>query len=271
MLFCVCHFRNSPEVTAFARHVLSLADSNRITICDNSGGLELALPPDRVLVSNPGKNLGYLNGSAHARRAWTAARGEPSDLTVVCNTDITLSASAVNEEPRILALSGVAGIAPDVRLVATGRPQNPHLRHRPATRRIRFLRAMHGMPPLGVLYMLASLLRARQRPSSTPQPPGAPPQNVYAPHGAIMVFHPDFFQKGGRLEYGGFLHDEELHVAEQSRRLGLAWRYWPAFAVQHLHHASLGSVSLWRQSRWHRQSLNWIWIQYFTASTPTRP
>lgn len=43
-------------------------------------------------------------------------------------------------------------------------------------------------------------------------------KSIYAPFGAFIVFHRQYFESGGHLSYGSFLFGEEIFITETARR-----------------------------------------------------
>ena len=75
-------------------------------------------------------------------------------------------------------------------------------------------------------------------------------ENIYAPHGACMIFSIEFFKKGGYLETGFTLYGEEISTAEIAKQIGTPIRYNPSLAVTHNEHQSTGESS-WKTNYIH--------------------
>ena len=65
-------------------------------------------------------------------------------------------------------------------------------------------------------------------------------RNIYAPHGSCIIFHKNYFEKGGNLKHISFLFGEEIFVAETLLKLKLEAWYEPALIVSDYEHASTG-------------------------------
>ena len=264
VLFCVCHYRNSTEVIAFVESCLKFIPQARFAVCDNSADYGAALPPSTSLYT-PERTLGYLNGCSFALDRWSKEYGL-AELVVVSNTDLIFDGISQYLLPELLHAEGVAGYAPHIQLQSNGRPQNPHLLTRPSLARLLFLRAIHANSVSGAMYMRLSALRSEvgasaSEPDASSRASGC---TVYAPHGSMFVLHPSFFKRC-QLSFQGFMHDEEWHLGETVRRAGLRWQFEPRWRMIHQHHANLSSVSLRRQSQWHRSSLKFIHNRYYLA------
>jgi len=57
-----------------------------------------------------------------------------------------------------------------------------------------------------------------------------------------MIFHEQFFEAGGTLEYEQLLYCEEVYVGATTERLGLRVSYEPSVVVFHREH---GVIHLW--------------------------
>src|SRR5207247_1725944 len=122
-------------------------------------------------------------------------------------------------------------VAPDIILKSrSGLPssnhhQNPCLTTRPSKLRMRFIWAMTRNHLLYTVFELLSSLRYRLLSSLVRlKSSGAPNTNeagfpIYAPFGAFVMFHKDYFTAGGTLRYPGFLFGEEIYVGETARTL----------------------------------------------------
>lgn len=268
LLLVANHFKNAPEVRSFVDHVAGLplmpGWDLKIVISDNSDSWpEVELPPCATIV-RPRKNLGYLGGCAYAYEQWLAQHGSVPEWVGVVNTDLELDRDCLRNLLASALPDRTAIVAPAVRL-PDGTRQNPYLRTRPTAARMLLMRFVFRMAWLSWLWTLMHELFRRVRPASRVH--GNPPRGpIYAPHGSIMMFTREFFAKGGRLQFGSFMFGEELHAAEQARRLGLVVLYEPACRVLHMAHAVVGRMPSAMNRAWRAQSSDFIWSTYFRPS-----
>jgi GT2 family glycosyltransferase len=98
-------------------------------------------------------------------------------------------------------------------------------------------------------------------------PPSIPvkPKRIYSTHGSLMIFHNRFFERGGTLEYGGFLYGEEIHVAEQVRQMGLDILWTPSLQAYHQGGATMEMVSIDQRRQWWKESYEFLYQTYFRA------
>jgi len=258
VLFLVVHYRNTQEVAHFCEQV-SRVEGCLVVVTDNSGDLDAHLLPERCVVATSGCNLGYLNGCAFGFEQVAPLLAAIPEFICVCNTDISFTRGLEKLTASQAGDDTVGCIAPDI-ILPTGHHQNPNILWRPSRRRLNRLISVHHFASLGAVYMLLARAKARLLPRLS-APHG--PMDIYGCHGSCMILTRHFFLRGGVIRYGGFLHDEELHIAEQVRRAGLVSRLLPDLVIVHHAHSSLGSVQLMRQSAYHKQSLTWIRSEYF--------
>ena len=182
-------------------------------------------------------NRGYLPTAAGALGR---IRVQP-DFVVVSNADLRIDPGFVAELARWLDCPApVDVLAPAV--LARGRDQNPYLVHRPAAWRLRRSALLLRNPVTAVPFRWAAGRRPRR--TALAISAGSP---IYAAHGACIVLHRSFFQKGGHLDHPQFLFGEEFFVAEQLLDLQGVARYAPALRVEHSEHGSIRAVR--RRSR----------------------
>jgi GT2 family glycosyltransferase len=210
----------------------------RLVLVDNSESedqgsrlREICVEEERAEVLISSSNLGYLRAAEWARLS------QPSEATwtAVCNTDLQL------DDHRFVALLSDlrpdrAVLAPEITAVPSLRKQNPYMVARPSVRRMLFRRLMlsHELSARLALAVATSRERAGQGASE------ATARDIYAPHGSFMLFHRDFFSRGGSLRHGSFLFGEEITIGERARQLGLRVGYEPSLRVLHEEHQATG-------------------------------
>lgn len=258
MIFSIVYYDNNSEVLNFCDHVMNLCDCF-IIITDNTGDLDESKFGKNTLVCRPPTNLGYLNGCAFGFRNWLKRENEIPEFLCICNTDIRfLSKLSVFDNNKYDASVGC--VAPRV-IDSLGHDQNPNIIERPRHRRIELLHTIHTLPIIGACYIALSRIKKkfffRKKKLF--------PKEIYSAHGSCFFLTRSFFATGGVIEYGGFLHDEEMHIAEQLRRNKLRTAFDPKIAVFHSAHSSLRFISFLEQSRMHRQSLSWLKNEYWVV------
>ncbi len=86
--------------------------------------------------------------------------------------------------------------------------------------------------------------------------------DIYAPHGACVIFSKQYFLNGGYIDTGFSFYGEELSVAEIAREKGLSVRYYPQLQVEHHEHASTNELD-WHTAYNHsRQTYRYLRRKY---------
>lgn len=249
--FIAVNYRSADAFRRFADSLTAQGAGNwRLTVADNSvdaaetGRLRAVAETDeRIDVWPMVGNIGYFGAAEHVRTRYP----DRPLWTVVSNVDIRLDPSFVTTILRAKADTPV--IAPAITAMPSGRPQNPYMRSRPSTRAMLARRLAFSTRLSTAAYTVAGLAKARLR----ARPEESRPVPLYAPHGAIIAFHRAYFAAGGSLYHPIWLFAEELTVAEQCRRRGLAVRYEPALRVLHDEHQSTGRLlrarPIWQAQR----------------------
>jgi GT2 family glycosyltransferase len=183
-------------------------------------------------------NLGYF-GAAHLvlNSVW---KNRLPDWLVVSNADIRLPQHSFLTRLADHSAGRCAVIAPKIVSTETGLDQNPFHRHRPSAVRINLNRLIPRVPLLFWLVTAQYLIKRsiRRRIPGNHAQSTKNSTNIYAPHGAFIVFSKEYFRRGGSLNCGAFLFAEEIFVAETCRRLGLHITHSPDLEVLHDEHVS---------------------------------
>jgi GT2 family glycosyltransferase len=227
--------------TAVERLIRSLmAQSHhdwRLTVVDNSESEEqvanlrgICSREHRAQVVVAPSNLGY----AHAAEWVRSTRSVDATWIAVCNTDLQLADDFVAHLTTLGPEKAV--LAPDVTAMPSLRKQNPYMLSRPTVARMLFRRIVLS----NRFSARMALAVARSRPKSRQPSPEIVAREIYAPHGCFMLFHEEFFSRGGSLRHGTFLFGEEITIGERTRQLGLRVGYEPSLKVFHEEHQATG-------------------------------
>lgn len=200
-----------------------------------------------IALKAPG-NLGYFGGAHWGWVQWQSRSGGHSpDWVMVSNVDVAFASN--DFFARLLATcypeaTGVVG--PTIVSQARHGDWNPKMTNRPSRRRMHAYKLLYlsrwllNLYEQGVRikYALATLLRRTPGPDQSA--PAAGFREIYAPHGACILFAAEYFRRGGDLCYPSFLFGEEVFVAETARRLGVKVLYDPGLRMTSQDHVSTG-------------------------------
>jgi len=262
IVFALVHFRNTAAIQEAIAHLRALRVPSgwmvEVVVADNSGDA-----PDDIgaPVVRDGSNRGYLGGAAMAFEYWKATHGQAPGWFVIINPDAKPADNALEALASATVPDVVAMVAPAVMLGGIT-PQNPFLSTRPSRARMwGYTIVFRSALLTRLMDVLLDLKRRRARQS----PPTRDPQSIYAPHGSIVFVRARFFERGGTLAYRGFMFGEEIHLAEQARRLGMTVLFLPTVAVIHDGGSTTGQVDSTSRREWHRASADVLWDDYFRA------
>jgi GT2 family glycosyltransferase len=167
-------------------------------------------------------NRGYF-GAANWALQQFLARGRQPDWTIICNNDLIFDdhqflQKLFQHDPKRGQV-----IAPSIVARQTGVDCNPFMRERPTRSRLmryRFWQSHYYL--MWTKQLLSPYVRAlRYHLSLGREVPSSEKVQVYAPHGAFLIFSRGYFEAGGYIDDGFFLYAEELSVAEICLRLKL--------------------------------------------------
>ncbi len=246
-LFVFVLYRNYEDLLSFMERQSSVISHARLVVVDNTESNQVdevavrTLHNDDRLIylrSREG-NVGYLGAANHALRTVPSAR--EAQFLCVANTDLVFD---VESFARTLTQPGryddaVGLIAP--RLVgADGSPRRQlHYRHEPDPRQLRRIATIYSSYQVAVAYRLLADVKRRllRRRRHAPMD-----EELFAPHGALMVFTRRFLTAVKELEMPTFLFCEEYFVGRQGQDLGLTCVFDPDLTYAHDAHGSMGHI-----------------------------
>ncbi len=245
----------SQEIS-FRQSVIIVDNGERDNAHENGVSLleELTRDNTNMIYYHANENLGYYGAANWGLREYLRTATLP-EWIIVCNTDIsfnnrTFLASLVemyNHCPPAI-------VAPAIISKARGIDTNPFKKARPTRMRMHSYKLIYRYKLLLIAYLhIASAKQRLMKMSMLVRSANPHPQesyNIYAPHGAFVIFNKKYFEAGGTLEYDSFLFHEETFIAETARELGLDILYEPTLEVIHDEHASTSDLASIRKYKY---------------------
>lgn len=275
------NYRSEEQTVGLVRELLELQShaNQKIIVVDNSGEIESessTLKPlrsdSRLLVYSSGKNAGYYGGAAWALKKYLKEFPLP-DWVIVCNTDIRLmGADFFTRLLEYHTSNPPAVVSPIVFWESSGREWFAHTPTRPSNRHVHVYKWILNFYPTlfaynalshlkGVVLDRLHLLRNKTKYKSQS---GDKPFDIYAPGGALTIFHRDYFGAGGNLDHASFLYGEEIFVAETARRLNLNVVIDPRLRIIHRGHSTTNIFKHPQILRFKRDAVSHYANAYFT-------
>lgn len=226
--------------------------------------LRAADPGVRPLKS--ARNLGYFGGARLGWEDWRRGSRALPDWVVVSNVDVAFSPDEFF--PRLLDSDypkDVAVVAPSIVSRARRGDWNPKISTRPTAERMRFYTRLYRNHWLFNAYEQAAGLKYALQGIGRrgPARPSSETTSIYAPHGACLPFTRAYFERGGTLDYPGFLFGEEIFVAETARQLGLRILYDSRLRMTSRDHVSTGRFRSRQMTRYMYESAVLLNERYF--------
>jgi GT2 family glycosyltransferase len=238
-----------------------------IVVVNNGGdpfeGSDFNFPDTcRIQVVSPGRNLGYFGALKEAVAA-APHEGEYA-FRVLCNPDIEFVDPALFGRLAEMELEdSVAILAPSVISGISGTDQNPYLASRPSEGLLRRWRWMYSSWGSYALYQLLSNTRLRLLGSASGDRGGRHKERaqIYAPHGAFIIFANQFIEQAHDLDRIPFLFAEELFLGEICHRSNRTVVYRPDLQVRHIEHATTTKIGTFNKFRMHKSAL-WAFLAF---------
>lgn len=241
-----------------------IVNNSAATVEDNAlNGIKKILPG--VSITNAPSNPGYLGGAR-----LILERIDPSvyEWVIVANVDIEIADSSFWAKLQKLQLGSDIGIvAPSLVSDLTGGESNPFMVNRPKPLQMAFYRYVFSNFLSSWAYHFAALIKywIKKKFPGKDAVEGKQLSEVYAPHGAFLIFNREYFRRGGTLRYGAYMYGEEIFIAETCRKLNLHVVFDPDLKVYHRERASTGVVYSKRILTWKKESSLYLWKEFFSG------
>jgi len=288
VLFITVHYKTSEGISALLKNLERLEglSGTEVIVVDNASGCE-ELAAVRSVVTKCLKakvlesptNLGYFGAARLALDRYLAQKGCMPDWTIVCNHDVVIEdqeffLKLFRKDPK-----GVGVLAPRIQTVPGAVDQNPFMAKRPGWLRWLWLRLIYSTyGTMAIWNWLSNKKKRMDAPAASDNQSNIVNgrrkcMQIYAPHGAFLIFSRRYFDAGGYLDDQLFLYFEEIAVAEICRSLRLPIVYDPSLNVLHAEHQSTGDRVTRFSYECHKTSLRHIRSRYLSAkvSFPSAP
>jgi len=162
------------------------------------------------------------------------------DYIIVSNVDLEIDVNFFERLIKVEFEQAVGVIAPRIMVKGQDFDQNPKILERPKKSKFIFMLLICSNTFLFSFYKTLHVVK-RWLNSSGRSSNGYAKNvilDIYAPHGAFIIFTKSYIQSKASTEYPRMLFGEEIFVAEQARISGLKVRYNPSLVVFDREHGS---------------------------------
>jgi GT2 family glycosyltransferase len=272
-------YKNHGDTKAFLESFMSLRgyEACHVTVVNNAVGSEDESELNRMaefcagsvtMVYSP-ENLYYWGGANLVVPPLLDSKGERgnADWVIVCNNDVLFNDPSFLETLGTYDPSNHGVIAPSIISLATSRDQNPFLRKSPSFLnlikwRLQYSSFHIAKMLLGLTWVLEPMRRLMRRDGHPDRTRKG--EDIFAPHGAFVIFSRRYFETGGRLDTRVPMYMEEISTGAIAEQIGVPVRFCPELQVQHREHATTGSELT--RIQWSRTKVGFdhVWRHYLS-------
>jgi GT2 family glycosyltransferase len=216
-----------------------------------------------------GKNLGYFGGAREGLKYYFGEHSTYPGWILVTNVDIVFTQVFFDQLNKIGDQENLGVVAPSIISKKWNIDYNPEILVRYSKRRLQFYLFIYSNFLIHNLFLIGAYLKKRiiglrmgeKDISANPIQAG---RKIYAPHGSCLVFHSNYFNRGGALDLPNFLFGEEILIGETALKSGLDIVYHPEMVILDYEHASTGFFVTPVMNRYYRQAIISILDRYYT-------
>lgn len=282
-LLITVNYKDASSTIDLIASINRARDSSRVDvlIVDNGSPIgdlvelqQAALRCPNVELIKSDKNRGYFGAAKFGLDHYLEQGHVLPNWIIVCNHDLILPDVEFFSKLFSMEDRCVGVIAPRIQVVADGADQNPFMRKRPAGAHWVWLRLIYSH------YLFTAIWHSMSRVKracnnllkhifSHDSVHLGTREEIYAPHGACMIFTKSFFDAGGYLDDKLFLYWEEISVSEICRSLKLPVVYEPTLRILHKEHQSIGDGITRFSYDCYKKSFDHIYLRFLAkASLP---
>ncbi|MDP1621541.1 MAG: glycosyltransferase [Bacteroidales bacterium] len=249
------------------------SDDIMLILVDNSDGVP---SPEFLIRINDyhfvryletGKNLGYFGGAREGLKYFLREHPVCPKWILVTNVDIIFTPDFFIMLREVIDSNDLGIVAPAIISNRWNTDYNPQLLGRIPQWKLTIYRFLYSNFLIHNAFLAGAYLkkwlygkfRKRDDDKAAPDQTG---RSIYAPHGSCLVFHRNYFTRGGTLDIPQFLFGEEIMVAETALKLKLDIVYHPSLVIHDHEHASIGFFVTRKINRYYKESIKSILALY---------
>jgi len=223
-----------------------------LTIVDNSKSFNKNLCTKNINYFTPNANIGYLQGLSLGIEK---SKIKTEDIVILCNPDIEVNDSFLNDIKNISNLNNNDLIAPSI-IDANKKNQNPNKLKKFSKvdmflSNLEFKSFLHFIIVRFIRKVAKSIVEKFKK---MPININEAVCEIFLPHGSCMIFKGAFFKEQPYFDYNVFLWGEEAIIADKVRKKGGKVIFYPLLTVHHQassstkHISSLDKYKIWKKS-----------------------
>ncbi len=268
-------YNTHAETLRYLKSIETVAPGNiALVLADNSdrevpvGFVEKTAGCPFVTYLKTGKNLGYFGGAREAFNCYQASHAALPRWILVTNVDIVFTPGFFLQLAALPDSPGLGMVAPAILSERWHADYNPKISQRYSRKKLHFYLFLYSSFLIHNAFLAAAYLKRwingrMSGPPAEGMPEPRPAERIYAPHGSCLVFHRNYFERGGTIDLPNFLFGEEVLVAETARQLNLDVMYHPEMIIRDYEHASTGFFISPRINRYNREAIRSILERYY--------
>lgn len=258
IVIVLVNYKKEHELVSFVKAFIATQhyQSLHLIIVDNGSLVPEVLQKlavgQRIDLLVPGQNLGYFGAAYLALNHYlTNHQGNFPDHFIISNFDLSFDPHLFFDRMiECVNASNVAVAGPAIVSSLNGAALNPMYSNRLSDSHLN--RLIRVTSHYWMFYLYQLLHYAKRKLSAQAARSQSSVENAYAVHGSMMILNKSFFERGGSLQFGSFIYGEEIFIAEQCRKLGLAAKVFHELKVIHHEHSTTGNI----KNRMHMKFLN---------------
>lgn len=209
------------------------------------------LKVDIEIADNGNDNRGYLGGALPIYNA----KATDYDYVSISNVDLELAPDFFEQLLQI-ETKDIGWLAPDIFTEKIKRHENPYMLSRPTKRDFIVWNIIYSNSLLYRLYHSLYILKSQKSKEY-------PSCKIYAGHGSFMLFTKAFVEQYSELHFPTFMYGEEIWLAELTQASKLGVLYAPSLRIENTGNISTGLINQAQKSKWSKDSLYFIFNQFF--------
>lgn len=206
---------------------------------------------DIEIVDNGQDNKGYLGGALLVYNT----KGQDYDFVSISNVDLQLKEDFFEQLLKI-DTNNVGWLVPDIYTSKIDRHENPYMLSRPTKQKFCIWNIIYCSTFIYRVYHYLYLLKGKRTREYNSC-------NIYAGHGAFMLFTKEFIKHYPQLQFPGFMYGEEIFMAELTHAAQLTVTYTPSLRIDNVGSVSTRLINQKQKSAWSKESLKAIYKKFF--------